>query len=172
MVAENDAWSRQIFSIFREHAIDFYGYVPDAGNAELVKLVDAEPSTRSILLTTEEEGVALCAGADLVGRRGALLLQSSGVGNCVNFLSLVKAARFPLFMMVTMRGEYGEANPWQYAMGQATLPVLEAMGILPFVVHRADELDLAARAGLAAAFRGGHGAALILSQQFLGAKSM
>src|SRR5258706_14261765 len=98
MTAESAVWSRHLFSIFREYAVDFYGYVPDAGNAELIKLVDAEPSTRAILLTTEEEGVALCAGADLVGRRGALLLQSSGVGNCVNFFSLVKAGRFPLFI--------------------------------------------------------------------------
>jgi sulfopyruvate decarboxylase TPP-binding subunit len=101
-----------------------------------------------------------------------LLLQSSGVGNCVNFFSLAKSALFPLFMMVTMRGEYGETNPWQYAMGQGTLPVLAAMGILPFVVHTTEELEVAAHAGLAAAFRGGNGAALVLSQQFLGAKAM
>jgi len=71
-----------------------------------------------------------------------------------------------------MRGDYGETNPWQYAMGQAAIPMMEAMGILPFWVNGADELERAARAALTAAFRGGHGAALVLSQRFLGAKSM
>jgi len=44
-----------------------------------------------VALTTEEEGVALLAGTDLGGARGVLLMQSSGVGNCVNMLSLIRA---------------------------------------------------------------------------------
>ena len=64
-----------------------------------------------------------------------LLLQSSGVGNCVNMLSLVTMTRTPLLMLVTMRGEWAEFNPWQVPMGLATAPVLTAMGIR---VMRAD----------------------------------
>ena len=165
-------WSRQLFAILLEHGVEFFAYVPDAGNAALVELAQGNTQTRALLLTTEEEGVAFCAGVDLVGKRAALLLQSSGVGNCGNFFSLITGARFPVFMMITMRGEYGETNPWQYAMGQATIPMLDSMGILSFVVSEAPDLEMAARAALAAAFKGGHGAALILSQRFLGAKSI
>ncbi len=86
-------------------------------------------------------------------------------------LSLVKGGRFPMLMLVTLRGDYGEANPWQYPMGQAVEPVLEAMGILIVRVERADEFEAAVRAAIAAAFSAGQGAALILSQQFLGAKA-
>ena len=165
-------WSRQLFAILLEHEVKLFAFVPDAGNAALVELAQGNTQTRALLLTTEEEGVAFCAGVDLVGKRAALLLQSSGVGNCGNFFSLIKGARFPVFMVITMRGEYGETNPWQYAMGQATIPLLDSMEILSFVVSEAPDLEKAARAALAAAFKGGRGAALILSQRFLGPKSI
>jgi sulfopyruvate decarboxylase alpha subunit len=165
-------WSHQLFSLFLEQEAFLFAHIPDAGNAKLIRLIEQHPKTRAVLLTTEEEGVALCAGADLVGKRAVLLMQSSGVGNCGNFLSLVRGARFPILMMISMRGEHGENNPWQYAMGQATPQFLETMGILTFVVRKADELESMARAAMAAAFKGGHGAALVLSQQFLGAKMM
>ena len=97
-------------------------------------------------------------------------MQSSGLGNCPNFLSLVKGGGFPLLLIVSMRGDYGEQNPWQYPMGQAVEPILAAMGVLSFRVERPEDLGPAATAALAAAFRAGQGAALVLSQKFLGAK--
>jgi len=171
-MTDSSTWSHRLFSLLLEHDVELFAYVPDAGNARLIDLAQQHARTRAILLTTEEEGVAFCAGVDLVGKRAALLLQSSGVGNCLNFLTLVKSARFPLLMVVSMRGEYGETNPWQYAMGQAVLPLLDTMGILAFVVHNEQELVPSAQAALAAAFKGGQGAALILSQRFLGAKTL
>ena len=138
---------------------------------EIEPQIPAYNLARSVLLTSEEEGVAICAGADLVGKRAVLCMQSSGVGNCPNFLSFVKGGRFPILMVVSMRGDYGEQNPWQYPMGQAVEPVLKAMGVLVFRVEDPDDLEAATTAALAAAFRGGHGAALVLSQKFLGAKA-
>ena len=73
--------------------------------------------------------MALLAGADLGGARGVLLMQSSGVGNCINMLSLTSGGRFPFLTLISMRGDFGEGNPWQYPMGKATQPVLEAMGV-------------------------------------------
>ena len=168
---DRDAWATQLFDQLVEAGVTLFPYVPDAGNARLIELADADDEARPVLLTSEEEGVAICAGADLVGKRAALFMQSSGVGNCPNFLSLVKGARFPILMVVSMRGEYGEQNPWQYPMGQAVEPVLEAMGVLVFRVEALQDLGAATAAALAAAFQGGQGAALILSQRFLGAKA-
>ena len=98
-------------------------------------------------------------------------MQSSGVGNCLNFLSLIQHGRFPLLMIVSMRGDYGEQNPWQYPMGQAVEPVLDAMGMLIIRVERPKDLTTATNAALSAAFTAGRGVALILSQKFLGAKA-
>jgi sulfopyruvate decarboxylase alpha subunit len=169
--AEPNDWPKALFDLLVEAGVSLFSYVPDAGNKALIELADEHNATQAVLLSTEEEGVAMCAGADLVGARAVLCMQSSGVGNCPNMLSLVTGGRFPMLMIVSMRGDYGEMNPWQYPMGQAVEPVLKAMGILTFRVERADELEQAARAAIAAAFSGGQGVALILSQQFLGAKA-
>ena len=166
----HDAWSRQLFKQFKDAGVTLFSYIPDAGNARLAELAEADNESRLVLLTTEEEGVALAAGADLVGEKAVLMMQSSGLGNCPNFLSFVKGGGFPMLMMISMRGDYGEQNPWQYPMGQAVEPILEAMGVLAFKVERADELEGATTAAINAVWHGGHAAALILGQKFLGAK--
>jgi len=166
-----EEWSRVIFDKLVDADVTLFSYVPDFGNASLVEMADEDNRTRTVLLSSEQEGVALCAGADLVGGRGVLLMQSSGVGNVPNMLSLVQAGRFPMLMIVTMRGEYGEQNPWQYPMGQAVVPVLEAMGIQCIRVERDDELDQAIDSTISASYVAGQGVALILTQKFLSAKA-
>ena len=42
---------------------------------------------------------------------------------------LAEIRKFPLLTLVSMRGEFGEGNPWQFPMGQAVEPVLKAMGV-------------------------------------------
>lgn len=167
---DKSAWSTQLFNDLIDAGVTLFAYIPDAGNARLIELAQAHNEARAVLLTSEEEGIAVCAGADLVGKRAVMCMQSSGVGNCPNFLSLVKGGRFPILMVVSMRGDYGEQNPWQYPMGQAVEPVLHAMGVLTFRVETPYELGPATAAAVNAAFEGGFGAALILSQKFLGAK--
>ena len=105
-------WQNQLYDLLRKHNITQFGYVPDAGHAVLIDRSLADPGALSVALTTEEEGVALLAGADLGGARGVLLMQSSGTGNCVNMLSLMKGGHFPLLTLISMRGDFGEGNPW------------------------------------------------------------
>ncbi len=145
-------------------------YVPDGGLVELIKAAQADPAMRAIALTTEEEGVALCSGAWLGGQRSALLMQSSGVGNCVNMLSLVKTCKFPLLTLVTMRGEWGEFNPWQVPMGQATRACFELMGLTVLRVDRPEEAGPVLRAAAKSVFEGGSAVAVLLSQRRIGAK--
>ena len=145
-------------------------YVPDAGHAELIRLAHEDEAVLATPLTTEEEGIAYLAGAWLGGERGILLMQSSGVGNCVNMLGLTATCRFPLLMLVTMRGEWAEQNPWQCPMSRATRTCLEAMGV---DVHRADTIDDAAeelRAAIEMAYACDRAIALLLSQRLLGRK--
>lgn len=164
-------WANDIYDVFKRQRIALVSYVPDAGHIPLLKLCEADPDVRLVSLTTEEEGVAFAAGAYLGGVRAALLMQSSGVGNCVNMFSLLKTCGFPFLTLVTMRGEYGEFNPWQAPMGQATPRVLDAMGL---VVYRASEpaevgevVDAAARL----AFDSYCAVAVLLSQRLIGTKS-
>ena len=163
-------WRDEIFAALKSADIRQVGYVPDAGHSRLIELCQADPEIRAVALTSEEEGIGLAAGAWLGGQRASLLMQSSGVGNCINMLSLAKACRFPLVMLVTMRGEWAEFNPWQVAMGTKTQAALELMDVL---VHRADEPEEAGEtvaAALDIAFNGGLAAAVLLSQRLIGAK--
>ena len=112
-------WSKQLFDDLVDAGVSLFAYVPDAGNKRLIEHAAERNDTTAVLLTTEEEGVALCAGAYLVGKKAVVCMQSSGVGNIPNFLSFVKGGNFPILLVVTMRGDYGEQNPWQYPMGQA-----------------------------------------------------
>ena len=125
MTAQADQWQDQLFEAIKGGDIRQVGYVPDAGHARLIERCRADPDIRDVVLTTEEEGVAMAAGAWLGGQRSALLMQSSGVGNCINMLSLSRACRFPMLMLVTMRGEWEEFNPWQVPMGSIVEPVLK-----------------------------------------------
>ncbi|MGH7048246.1 MAG: thiamine pyrophosphate-binding protein [Stellaceae bacterium] len=163
-------WRDQIFAVLKAAQIRQVGYVPDAGHARLIELVRGDPEIRAIALTSEEEGVAVAAGAWLGGERAALLMQSSGVGNCINMLSLAKNCRFPLVMLVTMRGEWAEFNPWQVAMGTRTQAALELMDVLVYRAERPQEAAETVAAALDIAFNSDVVAAVLLSQRLLGAK--
>ncbi|HWI28720.1 MAG TPA: thiamine pyrophosphate-binding protein [Stellaceae bacterium] len=164
-------WPADIHAALSEAGLRQIAYVPDAGHARLIRLCAADAKMRMVPLTTEEEGVALAAGAWLGGERAVLLMQSSGVGNCINMLGMMEACRFPLLMIVTMRGEFGEFNPWQVPMGRATPGVLEQANV---IVHRASEAASvgAVVAGAARlAFSSYQSVAVLLSQRLVGAKS-
>src|SRR5262249_13859127 len=113
-------WAQAIHSVLIGAQVRQVTYVPDAGHASLITLCQQTRSMTTTVLTTEEEGIAIAAGAWLGGQRSVLLMQSSGVGNCVNMFSLIASCRVPFLAIVTMRGEYHEFNPWQVPMGRAT----------------------------------------------------
>ena len=164
------AWQQAIVKIFKEGGVRQIGYVPDAGHSHVIRSAIADPEIEDVLLTTEEEGVALVSGAWLGGQRAVLLMQSSGVGNCVNMFSLLQAADFPFFTLVTMRGEFAEFNPWQGPMGKATQGVLELMGIHVLRASHADEVEEIVSAGFDAAFEAGERVAVLLGQRLIGRK--
>ena len=169
-MAETPDWRDEIFAALKAAEIRQVGYVPDAGHARLIELCRGDPEIRTVPLTSEEEGVALLAGAWLGGQRGALLMQSSGVGNCINMLSMTKTCRFPLTILVTMRGEWAEFNPWQVAMGSKTQAALELMDVLVYRVEEVSDAAETVAAALDIAFNGGLATAVLLSQRLLGAK--
>ena len=163
-------WPEQLYRVLKASRVRQVSYVPDAGHSALIRLFAADREVVSNVLTTEEEGIAIATGAWLGGNRSVLLLQSSGVGNCVNMLSLVTMTRTPLLMLVTMRGEWAEFNPWQVPMSQATEPVLTAMGVKVYRVTDADEVADTAQAAADLAFGGDMAVAVLLSQKMIGRK--
>lgn len=165
------SWPEEIFAVLRQADVRQVAYVPDAGHRALIDRCREDEGMTAVPLTTEEEGIALLAGAWLGGQRGVLLMQSSGVGNCMNMLSLARACRFPLLMLVTMRGQWGEFNPWQVPMGQATPEVLRLGGSLVFPLDHAAEAGPTVEAAARMAFEGPGIASVLIGQRLIGSKT-
>jgi len=170
--AENPprVWAQDIYNAFKRLAMVQVAYVPDAGHTQLILDCHADADMKAVSLTSEQEGVAMLAGAWLGGERGALLMQSSGAGNCVNMLSLAQECRFPMLMLVTLRGDWGEFNPWQIAMGQSTGKVLEHAGCVVQRVDRADEVGEVVFAAGQMAFSTNRPIAVLIGQRVVGFK--
>jgi len=164
------AWPEDIFSILQHYDVRQVPYVPDAGHSQLIQRVLGCSTMRGIPLTTEEEGVALLAGAWAGGQRGVLLMQSSGVGNCINMLSLTQIFRFPFLTLVTMRGEWGEFNPWQVPMGSSTQGVFELSGIRVLRATEPGEVKDVMEAAASQAYNACTPTAVLLSQRLIGTK--
>lgn len=164
-------WPDQIYRTLKDAGVRQVGYVPDAGHKRLIELCLADRELNTVVLSTEEEGIGLAAGAWLGGVRGTLLMQSSGVGNCINALGMTRECRFPLLMLVTMRGQVGEFNPWQVPMGQATPAVLSAMGVVVKEANAAEDVASAVDAAARLAFGSYQAVAVLISQGVVGIKS-
>jgi sulfopyruvate decarboxylase alpha subunit len=165
-----ESWQDGVYAALKAAGVRQIGYVPDAGHARLIERAHEDNDMAAVVLTTEEEGIALAAGAWLGGQRTALLMQSSGVGNCVNMLSLPVNCRMGFFTIVTMRGEWGEFNPWQVPMGSATEAVLKAAGVQVRRAERADDVVETVAASARLAFDSCIPVAVLLAQKLIGAK--
>ncbi|GLH81633.1 hypothetical protein SSBR45G_65420 [Bradyrhizobium sp. SSBR45G] len=163
-------WPLEIYNALKAADVRQLCYVPDAGHSRLIRLAHDDPAVATTVLTTEEEGVALSAGAWLGGQRAVLLMQSSGVGNCVNMFSLLQSCRFPFLTFVTMRGEWAEFNPWQVPMGKATPSAFEIMGVTVFRIDRPEDAGEMAAAAARLAYDSDQPIAVLISQRMIGAK--
>jgi sulfopyruvate decarboxylase alpha subunit len=164
-------WPQAIYDVLKAADVRQMAYVPDAGHSTLIKLFNVDPDISSNVLTTEEEGVAIAVGAWLGGQRTVLLMQSSGVGNCINMLSLPVIGRFPLLVLVTMRGEWSEFNPWQVPMGRATQPALEAIGIRVIRADSARDVAVIVESAATLAYQADQQVAVLIGQRLLGEKN-
>ena len=170
MSATETDWPDALFAALVAADVRTVAYVPDAGHARVIALAHASESITSVPLTTEEEGIGYLAGAWLGGLRGVLLMQSSGAGNCMNTLALAAQARFPLLMLVTMRGEWAELNPWQNPAGAAVEDGLRLLGVRTWRAERARDVEPLVSGALAMTFAGDMSCAVLLGQRLIGAK--
>ena len=163
-------WPVVLYETLKAARVGHMSYVPDAGHSTLIRLFNKDPDVVTNVLTTEEEGVAIAAGSWLGGIRSVLLMQSSGVGNCINMLSLPVQARFPFLTLVTMRGEWAEFNPWQVPMGKATHAALEAIGLTVLRAETGADLIEIVEQAAAMAYEADQQIAVLIGQRLLGKK--
>lgn len=169
-MTETHDWSGDVLRAMRARGIATVCTVPDGGLSRLLRLVEADTGMRLVTLSTEPEGIGIATGCWLGGGRALLAMQSSGVGNCINALGLPAALRAPCLMLVTMRGQWGEFNPWQVPMGQATRPALETVAVKCFPVDRTEDVGETFAAAADLAFHSRVSTAVLVSQRIIGAK--
>ena len=163
-------WGDDIYKAIKEAGVGQVAYVPDAGHKRLINACIDDNDIKAVSLTTEEEGIALSAGAWLGGEKCVMLMQSSGVGNTINMLSLIKNCQFPLVTIVTMRGEWGEWNTWQVPMGQTTPGHLELAGVTCYRCDRPEDVKETVATALRFAYYTNSAVAVLLGQRLIGAK--
>jgi sulfopyruvate decarboxylase alpha subunit len=164
-------WQRDIHSVFKSANIGHASYVPDGGHQGLIDLCSDDPEIGTTVLTTEEEGVGLAAGLFLGGTRSVLLMQSSGVGNCLNIFTLAENCRLPLVLLVTMRGEFAEFVPWQIPMGKRAGAALALMDFDVFWADDATQVGDICAGAIDQAYYSNRRAAVLLSQRLIGRKN-
>lgn len=164
-------WQNDIHAAFKASNVRHVSYVPDGGHRGLINLCVRDADIGTTVLTTEEEGVALAGGLWLGGTRSVLLMQSSGVGNCLNIFTLAENCRIPLVLLVTMRGEFAEYIPWQIPMGKRAGGALELMGFDVFRADAAESVGDIVSGALEQAFFSNRCVAVLLGQRLIGRKN-
>jgi sulfopyruvate decarboxylase alpha subunit len=138
-------WSKHVADALRRNDIHTFATVPDFIVSQVLEHLWADESCHVVASSREEEGLGMLSGAYLAGQRGALLMQNSGLGNCVNTIaSLNVAAQIPVVMVISHRGDLGEYNAAQVPMGQAAERILEALDVRYVTPHTVDEFESAA----------------------------
>ena len=164
------SWSDDVFAAIKARDIKTVCTIPDGGLTKLLQMCEADAGMRVVTLSTEEEGIGVVTGLHLGGERAMIAMQSSGVGNCINAVGLPVTLRTPCLMLVTMRGQWGEFNPWQIPMGHGAKGALELMGVKCFPVDKADEVGETFAAAADFCFNGRQPVAVLISQRIIGAK--
>ena len=173
MVNVTVPWWKIVHQRFQANGIGLVAHVPDAALVGLIGACEADGDIEVLQLTREEEGVGILSGAYLGGKRGALLMQSSGLGNCINALGgLPMAYRIPFIMLITPRGRLSEFNPSQVPAGRAVPKVLDALGIETVILERLEEVETVVDQAIYTAFSTSQPVALIASTLLTGGKRL
>jgi len=165
------SWAKHVAGALRRTGIDLFATVPDYIVSQVLEHLWADAGCRVVTVCREEEGVGLLAGAFLAGQRGALLMQNSGLGNCVNTLgSLCAASQIPVVLVISHRGDLGEFNPAQVPVGQATERILDALDIRHVMPRSVGELEAQVDGLVKLAYTRQLPVALILPPELTGGK--
>lgn len=136
------SWGKHMADVVRRNGIRLFATVPDYIVSQTLEHLWADPECTVVTVCREEEGLGLLSGAYLAGKRGALLMQNSGLGNCVNTLgSLNVASQIPVVLVISHRGDLAEFNPAQVPMGQAAERILDALDIRHLMPRSIPDLE-------------------------------
>ena len=163
-------WSQDVYQALKAAGVTVVGFVPDGGMKRVIELCLADSGMRTIPLTNESEGPCLMAGAWLGGAKGCLIMQSTGVGNCINNASMSEVCQFPFLVLVSWRSSWSEGNRWQVPMGERCRKYFEMAGFHTQAVEDASEAGDSVAAAVEQAYNTLNGVGVFFSQRVMGVK--
>ena len=135
------AWAETIVDTLKKWDTSLIAYVPDISIHQVTRLIEADPYFHLVSCTREEEAIGVAVGSYATGRNSAVFMQSSGFGNSVNAVaSLCIPSRTPIPIFMNLRGQVGEFNIAQVAMGRNTKPI-DLFGIAHYTIETEDRFD-------------------------------
>jgi len=130
----------RIVAGLKKAGIDFVATLPDEKMVEVIRTVEGDPKLNHITLCREEEGIGICAGAYLAGKKTALIMQNAGFLNSCNALTTTCLQfQIPTLLLIYYAGDMGDRG--FTTLGSVTEPTLQALGIRYTVLRKADEID-------------------------------
>lgn len=164
-------WSKHMADVLRRNGIRLFATVPDYIVTQVLEHLWSDSQCRVVTVCREEEGLGLLSGAFMAGRRGALIMQNSGLGNCVNTLgSLNVASQIPVVLVMSHRGDLGEFNPAQVPVGQAAERILDALDVRHLMPRSIADLEAQADGLIKLAYTRSLPVAFILPAELTGGK--
>jgi sulfopyruvate decarboxylase subunit alpha len=156
-----------IAAAIKKAGIDFIATLPDEKIVEVIRAVDADKALRHIPLCREEEGIGICAGAYLAGKKTALIMQNAGFLNSCNALTTTSFQfQIPTVLFIYYAGDIGDRG--FTTLGSMTEPVLQAMGIRYYILRKAEELEATVRGAQILADDSKKPVAVLLTKTVLG----
>ncbi len=124
----------------KKAGIDFVATLPDLKIVEVIKAIDEHPDIKHVPLCREEEGVGICAGAYLTGKKAALLMQNAGLLNSCNGLTTTCFQfEIPILLLIYYAGDIGDRG--FATVGSMTEPVLEALSIRTYILRNPEDVE-------------------------------
>ena len=134
--------SKKIVEDFVANGVEFVTTVPCKQLAGVIEALESHKSVYHIPSNKEDEGMGLCAGAFMGGKRSAIIMQNTAIGVTINTLvTLIQYYRMPLPMLISFRGELGEPVACQVEMAVHTKALLAQLNIPTYHFHA--EADVA-----------------------------
>ena len=159
----------RIVAGLKKAGINFVATLPDEKMLEVIRTVERDPKLKHVPLCREEEGIGICAGAYLAGKKTALIIQNAGFLNSCNALTTTSLQfQIPALLLIYYAGDIGDRG--FTTLGSVTEPVLKALGIRSYLLRRIDECDEILRGAQILADDSKRPVAVLLTKSALGVR--
>ena len=161
--------AEKIVAALKSAGVDLVATLPDLKIVEVIRAIDEDAALKHVPLCREEEGVGICAGAYLTGKRPALLMQNAGLLNSCNALTTTCLQfQIPILLLIYYAGDFGDRG--FATVGSVTEPVLEALGFRTYVLRKPDEIESTIRGAEVLAEDSRRPVAVLLTRSVVGSE--